>query len=65
MSFLLFLTLLQKSTQDTPQFLYSLIPPQDFTLRSDIDWLQSLANINRQLYAKYALPEMRSYSSNQ
>ena len=31
------------------------IPLQDFTSNSDIDWSQSLADIDRQLYAKYKL----------
>ena len=31
------------------------VPLQDFTCNSDIDWYQSVANIDRQLYAKYGL----------
>lgn len=52
-----FLALLLKSTQDTPQFIYSLIPLQDFTLKSDIDWSQSVSNIDCQLYDKYGLTD--------
>ena len=33
------------------------IPKQDFTPNSDIDWTQSIADIDRQLYAKYGLDE--------
>ena len=28
---------------------------QDFTINSDIDWVQSVANIDQQLYKKYKL----------
>ena len=34
-----------------------MIPLQDFTPNSDIDWSQSVANIDRQLYAKYGLDD--------
>ena len=33
------------------------IPLQDFTVTSDIDWSKSVAEIDRQLYAKYGLSE--------
>jgi len=33
------------------------IPLQDFTAASDIDWSQSVAGIDRQLYAKYGLSD--------
>ena len=33
------------------------IPLQDFTSNSDIDWSQSVADIDRQLYAKYGLDD--------
>ena len=33
------------------------VPVQDFTPNSDIDWSQSIADIDRQLYAKYGLDE--------
>ena len=36
---------------------FSLIPNQDFTSNSDIDWSKSVAEIDRQLYAKYGLTE--------
>jgi hypothetical protein len=33
------------------------IPLQDFTSASDIDWSQSIADIDQQLYRKYNLSE--------
>lgn len=33
------------------------VPLQDFTFHSDIDWTQSIPDIDRQLYAKYNLSE--------
>ena len=35
----------------------NIIPLQDFTSKSDIDWSQSVTDIDRQLYAKYGLTE--------
>jgi hypothetical protein len=35
----------------------SLVPDQDFTNTSDIDWTQSISNIDKQLYTKYNLSE--------
>lgn len=34
-----------------------MIPLQDFTNHSDIDWSQSIHHIDRQLYRKYGLNE--------
>ena len=31
------------------------VPLQDFTSKSDIDWSKGVGEIDRQLYAKYAL----------
>ena len=33
------------------------VPLQDFTSTSDIDWSQSISDIDRQLYAKYGLSD--------
>ena len=55
--FLRFLVLLKKNTQHATSKVYSLVPIQDFTSESDIDWSQSVADIDRQLYAKYDLSE--------
>ncbi len=46
-----------KATQHNPKDTWQLVPLQDFTERSDIDWTQSVADIDRQLYRKYGLEE--------
>lgn len=46
-----------KTTQDAPSRVYSFIPLQDFTPNSDIDWEQSISEIDQQLYKKYGLSE--------
>lgn len=46
-----------KVTQDNPPEKWKYVPLQDFTVNSDIDWSQSVAGIDRQLYAKYGLDE--------
>lgn len=46
-----------KVTQDMTPRVWGLVPQQDFTPGSDIDWSQSVADINRQLYAKYGLDD--------
>ena len=33
------------------------VPLQDFTTNSDIDWSQSIENIDQQLYKKYNLSQ--------
>ena len=48
---------LLKATQHNPKETWRLVPLQDFTDRSDIDWSQSVADIDRQLYRKYGLEE--------
>jgi len=48
---------LLKATQHNPKETWRLVPLQDFTDRSDIDWSQSVADIDRQLYRKYKLGE--------
>lgn len=44
-----------KNTQNSMQNDYSLVPLQNFTPSSDIDWSKSVAEIDQQLYAKYGL----------
>ena len=44
-----------KITQDNTKPVWRLVPLQDFTPASDIDWSQSVTDIDRQLYAKYGL----------
>ena len=46
-----------KSTQDLRPDCMALIPDQDFSPSSDIDWTQSIPDIDRQLYAKYGLSD--------
>ena len=47
----------KKVTQDNPKAVWSLIPLQDFTPSSDIDWSKSIHDIDLQLYHKYGLDE--------
>lgn len=44
-----------KITQDNPIETWRLVPLQDFTTKSDIDWSQSIPEIDKQLYKKYNL----------
>ncbi|NYS49796.1 Eco57I restriction-modification methylase domain-containing protein [Streptococcus danieliae] len=44
-----------KITQDNTRDKWAKVPLQDFTVNSDIDWSQSVADIDRQLYKKYDL----------
>ena len=46
-----------KVTQNYAKPTWRKIPLQNFTPDSDIDWTQSIADIDRQLYAKYGLDE--------
>lgn len=47
----------KKVTQDNSKSVWNMIPLQDFTSSSDIDWAQSIANIDQQLYKKYNLSD--------
>ncbi|WP_374044564.1 DEAD/DEAH box helicase family protein [uncultured Porphyromonas sp.] len=53
--FLRFMVGILKVSQNIYQNVYRFVPLQDFTAGSDIDWSQSVAEIDRQLYKKYAL----------
>ena len=46
-----------KRTQDNPPERWKYVPLQDFTPSSDIDWSQSIADIDEQLFEKYGLDE--------
>ena len=46
-----------KVTQHNSRNVWSYIPLQNFTSQSDIDWSQSVADIDKQLYAKYKLSQ--------
>lgn len=55
--FVRFLISLLAATQQMSKDKFALVPLQDFTSTSDIDWSQSIADIDRQLYAKYGLTD--------
>ena len=44
-----------KVTQDNKKAVWRYVPIQDFTEKSDIDWTQSVEDIDKQLYKKYGL----------
>lgn len=46
-----------KTTQNITPGNWNYVPLQDFTSSSDIDWSQSIANIDKQLYKKYNLSD--------
>jgi superfamily II DNA or RNA helicase len=46
-----------KITQDNPRDKWTKVPLQDFTNKSDIDWSESIADIDKQLYKKYGLDQ--------
>jgi hypothetical protein len=45
------------ATQHLSKDKFAFVPLQDFTSSSDIDWSQSVADIDRQLYKKYGLTD--------
>ena len=44
-----------KITQSNKKDTWKNVPLQDFTAQSDINWNQSVAKIDQQLYKKYGL----------
>ena len=46
-----------KATQNASKSVYRMIPVQDFTTQSDIDWSDSIKAIDQQLYRKYGLSD--------
>ena len=46
-----------KITQANTRDKWSKVPLQDFTEGSDIDWLRSISEIDKQLYKKYNLSQ--------
>lgn len=46
-----------KITQANTRDKWSKVPVQDFTVESDIDWAQSVAEIDQQLFKKYSLDD--------
>lgn len=53
--FLRFMVGVMKSSRNIYQVVYRFVPLQNFTNESDIDWSKSIAEIDAQLYSKYAL----------
>ena len=47
----------KKVTQHCPPGVWEMIPLQDFTPASDIDWTQPIPAIDQQLYRKYGLTD--------
>jgi site-specific DNA-methyltransferase (adenine-specific) len=52
-----FLIAMKKNTQDLKDQTFSIVPMQDFTSNSDIDWNKTIHEIDRELYKKYDLSE--------
>ena len=52
-----FMLSLAKTSQHATSKTYRFVPLQDFTTNSDIDWNKSIAEIDKQLYAKYGLTD--------
>lgn len=48
---------INKISQDAYAKVYSSVPMQDFSDKSDIDWSQSVSNIDKQLFKKYNLTQ--------
>jgi len=46
-----------KATPNNTRETWSKVPLQDFMSQSDIDWTQSIPDIERQLFDKYGLDE--------
>lgn len=46
-----------KITQDNNPEKWEKVPMQDFTNKSDINWNESISDVDRQLYRKYKLSE--------
>ena len=55
--FFRFIVGLLKSSNNICQNVYQLVPLQNFTNNSDIDWTKSISEIDKQLYSKYGLSE--------
>ena len=53
--FLRYLVGVMKTSRNIYQIVYKLVPIQDFTEESDIDWNKPIDEIDEQLYSKYGL----------
>lgn len=56
--FMSILVSVMKSTHHATREAYQLVPLQDFTQDSDIDWSKDVTGIDKQLYAKYKLTQL-------
>lgn len=54
--------MLKKTVNNARKDLWQLVPLQDFTNKSDIDWSKSIPEIDEQLYEKYGLTEEEIYN---
>ncbi len=52
-----FLVFITTASINTSKKNYALVPLQNFSSQSDIDWTQSISDIDKQLYKKYNLSE--------
>ena len=55
--FVRFIVMATLSAVNLSKLVFFNVPLQDFTSSSDIDWTQSVADIDRQLYRKYGLSD--------
>lgn len=55
--FLRFMVGIMKVSRNITQLVYKYVPMQNFTNDSDIDWSKSVAELDKQLYAKYGLSQ--------
>ena len=55
--FLRFMVGILKVSQNVSQNVYQFVPMQNFTNHSDIQWNEPIAEIDKQLYAKYGLSQ--------
>jgi pheromone shutdown protein TraB len=53
--FFRFMLGIMKISQVLTSNVYKFVPIQDFTSKSDVNWKQSIENIDKQLYKKYKL----------
>lgn len=55
--FFRYMVSIKKKTQNGPRGVYQLVPLQNFTFNSDIDWTKSIEEIDEQLFEKYGISE--------
>lgn len=55
---------IRKVTHHTTKEAWEFVPNQDFTSISDIDWTQSIPEIDQQLYSKYGLEDYVDFIEN-